>query len=259
MKRCIVAASVIAFTVCACNEKDGQTSDCALFLDVTRSDVLFYTDDEHVAFSMNWKFVGDQSELSATYVQFGANSSVMISYDMGNSYLYEVDGNSHKVLYSDIKSMMDCFGKYSDFYLLARVMCDTREGRTICSNTVPILIKFDDAPSIETMYLCGMSHSSGWTMSDNAGNRLLPQNGEVLDIYTWTGNLSSEGTFRFNTKAGAWFPAIVIDKKTKSPVYVNTWDESLYDQFTVEKDGKYHIEVDIRDINNISVSVEPTI
>lgn len=257
MKRYIIAALIVVFAVCSCTEKGVVTSESALFLDVTRDEVLFHTDAASVAFSMSWKFVGGQSEVSATYVQFAADSNVMISYDMENSYLYEVSGNSHAVLYSDIKSMMECFGKHSDFHLLARVLCDTGDGRIICSNTVPVFVRIDNTPSIETMYLCGMSHSSGWTMQDNAGNRLIPQNGEVLDVYAWTGYLSSEGTFRFNTKRGSWFPAIVIDKKTKSPVYVDVWDENLYDQFTVEKGGQYHIEVDIRDINNISVSVEP--
>lgn len=94
-------------------------------------------------------------------------------------------------------------------------------------------------------------------MPDDLGNRLLPVNNEVLDIYTWIGHLSSGGTFRVNTQRNAWFPAIVVDKRTGMPVYVAEWDESLYGQFAVQKDRTYHVEVDIRDLNRISVLVEP--
>lgn len=253
----LIAAFGIAAAVCSCGKEESQNLDNDLILSVTRDRVPYYTDGENKAFSLNWKLVGDKAEVAANYVQFASDAESMDSFDMENSFLYEVRGASHDVLYSDIKSMKDCFGKNSDFALMVRLICDTKDGRTIYSNTVTVNILIDNTPSIRTMYLCGMAHSAGWTMSDDLGNRLLPVNNEVLDIYTWTGNLSSGGTFRFNTQRDAWFPAIVIDKRTGLPVYVSEWDESLYDQFTVQKDGTYHVEVDIRDLNRISVSVEP--
>lgn len=107
----LIVVFAIATAVCSCCKEESQNLDNDLILSVTRDRVPYYTDGENTAFSLNRKLVGDKAEVAANYVQFASDAESMDSFDMENSFLYEVRGASHAVLYSDIKSMKDHAGR----------------------------------------------------------------------------------------------------------------------------------------------------
>ncbi|MCQ2157633.1 MAG: SusF/SusE family outer membrane protein [Bacteroidales bacterium] len=106
-------------------------------------------------------------------------------------------------------------------------------------------------PEITALWVLGDAAPGGWALD------VMPQMEGSDGVFTWTGTLKKTGVFRFNTTNLNFFPSIVLDKATGRPVYVEDWDETLYDQFSVSETAEYTVNINAKDIHNISVSIEP--
>ena len=94
-----------------------------------------------------------------------------------------------------------------------------------------------------TLFMCGSATPYGWTTSMSDANQLKPID---ANRYVWGGDLKSDGTFKFLTKAD-WAPSYNRDA-TSENYWAMTYREN-YDQpdeqFAVEADGTYIVEANI--------------
>ncbi len=104
-------------------------------------------------------------------------------------------------------------------------------------------------PEITELYLLGDAAPGGWAL--DAAPAFTNNDG----VFVWEGKLRASGVFRFNTTNLNFFPAIVKEIATGKPVYAADWDETLYEQFSVDKDGIYQIVVNAKKFDDISVTI----
>ena len=105
-----------------------------------------------------------------------------------------------------------------------------------------------------TLFMCGSATPYGWTTSMSDANQLKPID---ANRYVWGGDLKSDGTFKFLTKAD-WAPSYNRDA-TSENYWAMTYREN-YDQpdeqFAVEADGTYIVEANIFTMKVIMSALE---
>lgn len=129
-----------------------------------------------------------------------------------------------------------------------RIVVDARVGSNM-TYTITLVSSGLPDPEIDNLYLIGDATPVGWSL--DAAIPFTNNDG----IFTWQGKLKNTGNFRMNTTNKNWFPAIVIEIASNKPVYCASWDETVYKMFSVETEGIYKIDVDLRVFKNLSVTI----
>ena len=129
-----------------------------------------------------------------------------------------------------------------------KIVVDARVGSNM-TYTIQLVSSGIPDPEITELYLLGDATPAGWSL--DAAPAFTNNGG----IFTWEGKLKASGGFRMNTTNQNWFPAIVIETATGNPVYCTSWDETVYEHFTVSEEAIYRVVVDLRVFKNLSVSV----
>ena len=108
-----------------------------------------------------------------------------------------------------------------------------------------------DEPEFEVneLYMLGSACDTGWSLDEM---QAFANDG---GIFTWTGNLNSEGEFRFPLQkvSNQWWPCLMISADGKSLVYGTSDDEKVV--YNVPETGNYTITIDARDVKNMAVEV----
>ena len=108
-----------------------------------------------------------------------------------------------------------------------------------------------DEPEFEVkeLYMLGSACDTGWSLDEM---QAFANDG---GIFTWTGNLNSEGEFRFPLQkvSNQWWPCLMISADGKSLVYGTSDDEKVI--YNVPETGNYTITIDARDVKNMAVEV----
>lgn len=108
-----------------------------------------------------------------------------------------------------------------------------------------------DEPEFEVneLYMLGSACDTGWSLDEM---QAFANDG---GIFTWTGNLNSEGEFRFPLQkvSNQWWPCLMISEDGKSLVYGTSDDEKVI--YKVAETGNYTITIDARDVANMTVEV----
>ena len=108
-----------------------------------------------------------------------------------------------------------------------------------------------DEPEFEVneLYMLGSACDTGWSLDEM---QAFANDG---GIFTWTGNLNSEGEFRFPLQkvSSQWWPCLMISEDGKSLVYGTSDDEKVI--YKVAETGNYTITIDARDVANMTVEV----
>ena len=108
-----------------------------------------------------------------------------------------------------------------------------------------------DEPEFEVkeLYMLGSACDTGWSLDEM---QAFANDG---GIFTWTGNLNSEGEFRFPLQkvSNQWWPCLMISADGKSLVYGTSDDEKVI--YNVPETGNYTITIDARDVKNMTVEV----
>ena len=108
-----------------------------------------------------------------------------------------------------------------------------------------------DEPEFEVkeLYMLGSACDTGWSLDEM---QAFANDG---GIFTWTGNLNSEGEFRFPLQkvSNQWWPCLMISADGKSLVYGTSDDEKVV--YNVPETGNYTITIDARDVKNMTVEV----
>lgn len=108
-----------------------------------------------------------------------------------------------------------------------------------------------DEPEFEVneLYMLGSACDTGWSLDEM---QAFANDG---GIFTWTGNLNSEGEFRFPLQkvSNQWWPCLMISEDGKSLVYGTSDDEKVV--YKVAETGNYTITIDARDVANMTVEV----
>lgn len=129
-----------------------------------------------------------------------------------------------------------------------KIVVDTRV-TTNMTYTIELVSSGIPDPVIDKLYLIGDATPAGWSLD------AAPEFTNNGGIFSYQCKLKATGEFRMNTTNENWFPAIVLDIATNKPVYCASWDDTVYKQFTVDKEGIYEIEVDLRVFKNLSVTI----
>lgn len=189
-------------------------------------------------FALSW----NDAECEKYHIQFS------LSADFGFYYELTTTRAAYSVSGAEMRLIASTLGAVSSFSSYVRVVGESTYD-PVRSDAVCIDFVYDLSYDISTLYVCGEACDSGWSMLDDEINRMTGADGK----YFWSGHLEADKEFRFNTKVGAWFPAIVLRKGTAEAVYIEDWDETLYEQFKVSQSGLYVVNLDISDMNQIDV------
>ena len=108
-----------------------------------------------------------------------------------------------------------------------------------------------DEPEFEVneLYMLGSACDTGWSLDEM---QAFANDG---GIFTWTGNLNSEGEFRFPLQkvSNQWWPCLMVSEDGKSLVYGTSDDEKVV--YKVAETGNYTITIDARDVANMTVEI----
>ena len=108
-----------------------------------------------------------------------------------------------------------------------------------------------DEPEFEVneLYMLGSACDTGWSLDEM---QAFANDG---GIFTWTGNLNSEGEFRFPLQkvSNQWWPCLMISEDGKSLVYGTSDDDKVV--YNVSETGNYTITIDARDVKNMTVEL----
>ena len=108
-----------------------------------------------------------------------------------------------------------------------------------------------DEPEFEVneLYMLGSACDTGWSLDEM---QAFANDG---GIFTWTGNLNSEGEFRFPLQkvSNQWWPCLMISADGKSLVYGTSDDEKVV--YNVPETGNYTITINAKDVAAMTVDV----
>lgn len=131
-----------------------------------------------------------------------------------------------------------------DKHAIYKVVCDVKQMKVTIT-----YIKDVEAPKFPTVYMCGDATPYGWTASMSDESQLKPVDASKPNVLSWTGALTSSGTFKFLT-TNDWIPSYNRDA-TASEYWTLVYRES-YDQpdeqFKVDTDGNYTVTVDVENV-----------
>ena len=103
--------------------------------------------------------------------------------------------------------------------------------------------------TVTELYMLGSACDTGWSLDEM---QAFANDG---GIFTWTGNLNSEGEFRFPLQkvSGQWWPCLMISEDGKSLVYGTSDDEKVI--YHVPETGNYTITINAKDVAAMTVDV----
>ena len=108
-----------------------------------------------------------------------------------------------------------------------------------------------DEPEFEVkeLYMLGSACDTGWSLDEM---QAFANDG---GIFTWTGNLNSEGEFRFPLQkvSNQWWPCLMISADGKSLVYGTSDDEKVV--YNVPETGNYTITINANNVADMTVDV----
>ncbi len=103
--------------------------------------------------------------------------------------------------------------------------------------------------TVTELYMLGSACDTGWSLDEM---QAFANDG---GIFTWTGNLNSEGEFRFPLQkvSGQWWPCLMISEDGTSLVYGTSDDEKVI--YHVPETGNYTITINAKDVAAMTVDV----
>ena len=102
---------------------------------------------------------------------------------------------------------------------------------------------------VKELYMLGSACDTGWSLDEM---QAFANDG---GIFTWTGNLNSEGEFRFPLQkvSNQWWPCLMISADGKSLVYGTSDDEKVI--YNVPETGNYTITINANNVADMTVDV----
>ena len=103
--------------------------------------------------------------------------------------------------------------------------------------------------TVTELYMLGDACDTGWSLDEM---QAFANDG---GIFTWTGNLKSEGEFRFPLQkvSNQWWPCLMISEDGTSLVYGTSDDEKVI--YHVPETGNYTITINAKDVAAMTVEV----
>lgn len=134
--------------------------------------------------------------------------------------------------------------------LEARIVANVSDDR-VAEQTSPVVLYkvIPFKPISSTLYLIGDATPNGWS-TDNA-TKMNSISGEA-GSFIWSGSLNA-GKLKFITTLGQFLPSYNKNADQMALIYRET-DDQPDEQFTVEKNGKYQVKINILDL---TISIEP--
>jgi len=233
------------------NGKEEAKTLVAPTLTVSPASVVVADDSQDVALTFSWNDVA-VTGLTPVY-NFQITQKGDTEFSAGTSF--ECDGLTKAFSHVELAALATEIGASLDkgFTLVARVRVTAKEDKTVAaviSNTVEAAVSKAQYP-IENIYPIGEATPYGWSQDKTEA---MQKNG---NIYSWTGHIYANSEFKFLLQNdGNWWPGIV-NKSSDAYVYEPFigMDDSVDQKFKVEKEGKYTIEIDVTNTNDLKMTV----